>query len=254
MLGILVRSLGRQLIMLKHEKGKGIFYSITKTATTEAKHHPTLVPIHGIVFDLDGTLTLPVLDFAKLRKELQCPKGVDILEFCNSKIGQEKEAALEIVIKFEEEGRQNTKLQPGVFELLKFLSASGLKRALITRNLQASVDQFLALMGHPDDYGGPLTHSLTREFTPPKPDPAPLLHICRDWGVHPKNVVMVGDHLHDIQCGKSAGSVTILLNDSTNGDFKKDADFNVDSLSEIITLITSHERFSIIREDPNTGT
>lgn len=48
--------------------------------------------------------------------------------------------------------------------------------------------------------------SLTREFTPPKPDPAPLLHICRDWGVHPKNVVMVGDHLHDIQCGKSAGS------------------------------------------------
>ena len=48
--------------------------------------------------------------------------------------------------------------------------------------------------------------------------------------------------------------MTILLNDSTNGDFKKDADFSVDSLSEIITLITSHERFSIIREDPNTGT
>lgn len=161
MLGILVRSLGRQLTMLKHEKGKGIFYSIAKTATTEAKHHPALVPIHGIVFDLDGTLTLPVLDFAKLRKELQCPKGVDILEFCNSKIGQEKEAALEIVVKFEEEGRQNTKLQPGVFELLKFLSASGSKRALITRNLQASVDQFLALMGHPDDYGGPLTHVRT---------------------------------------------------------------------------------------------
>lgn len=24
--------------------------------------------------------------------------------------------------------------------------------------------------------------------------------------MHPRNVVMVGDHLHDIQCGKDAGS------------------------------------------------
>ena len=49
-------------------------------------------------------------------------------------------------------------------------------------------------------------------------------------------------------------SVTILLNDSKNGDFKKYADFNVDSLNEIVTLITSHERFSVIREDSNTST
>lgn len=53
-----------------------------------------------------------------------------------------------------------------------------------------------------------LSKSLTRDFTPPKPDPAPLLHICKQWGVHPRNVVMVGDHLHDIQCGKDAGSGT----------------------------------------------
>lgn len=26
--------------------------------------------------------------------------------------------------------------------------------------------------------------------------------------MHPRNVVMVGDHLHDIQCGKDAGSGT----------------------------------------------
>ena len=51
-----------------------------------------------------------------------------------------------------------------------------------------------------------LIQFLTRDFIPPKPDPAPLLHICKEWGVHPRNVVMVGDHLHDIQCGKEAGS------------------------------------------------
>lgn len=161
MLGIIVSFLRKQVVMLKHGKVKGISYSIRRSVKTEAKSQPTLIPVHGVVFDLDGTLTLPVLDFAKLRSDLQCPKGVDILKFCNSKSGREKEMALRLVEEFEEEGRQNTKLQPGVFELLKFLSQSGLKRALITRNLQASVDQFLALLGHPDNYGGPLTHVRT---------------------------------------------------------------------------------------------
>lgn len=161
MLGIIVSFLRKQVVMLKHDKMNGIFYSIIRSIKTGAKIQPTLIPVHGVVFDLDGTLTLPVLDFGKLRSELQCPKGVDILEFCNSKSGREKEMALQLVEKFEEEGRQKTKLQPGVFELLKFLSQSGLKRALITRNSVASVDQFLDLLGHPDNYGGPLTHVRT---------------------------------------------------------------------------------------------
>lgn len=47
-------------------------------------------------------------------------------------------------------------------------------------------------------------------------------------------------------------SVTVLLNDSKNGDFKKYADFNVDSLNDIVTLVTSQERFSVDREHSNT--
>lgn len=41
---------------------------------------------------------------------------------------------------------------------------------------------------------------------PSKPDPAPILHICKEWGIDPRNVVMVGDHIHDITCGLDAGS------------------------------------------------
>ena len=150
--------------MLKHEQVKGISYSIRRSVKTGVKEQPSRIPVHGVVFDLDGTLTLPVLDFTKLRSDLQCPKGVDILKFCNSKSGKEKETALQMVETFEEEGRQNTKLQPGVLEVLKFLSQHGLRRALITRNLQASVDQFLDLLGHPDNYGGPFTHVRTVKY------------------------------------------------------------------------------------------
>lgn len=147
--------------MLRHQNPSGISYSVRRTIKTGTKNQPTLIPVHGFVFDLDGTLTLPVLDFTLLRSNLKCPKGTDILKFCNSKSGRDKEIALKLVEKFEEEGRQNTKLQPGVFELLKFLSQQGLKRALITRNLQPSVDQFLDLLGEPANYGGPFTHVST---------------------------------------------------------------------------------------------
>ena len=41
---------------------------------------------------------------------------------------------------------------------------------------------------------------------PTKPDPHPVLHICKQWDVKPCNTVMVGDHLHDIQCGTEAGA------------------------------------------------
>ena len=145
--------------MMKPQDVSRIFYSVrqsTNGSTVKAKAID--IPVHGVVFDLDGTLTLPVLDFATLRRDLQCPVGCDILDFCNSKFGAEKAAALQIVEEFEEEGRRNTKLQPGVFELLMFLSQNGLKRALITRNAQPSVDQVLDLLGNPDKYGGPFTH------------------------------------------------------------------------------------------------
>ena len=46
--------------------------------------------------------------------------------------------------------------------------------------------------------------------------------------------------------------VTVLLNYSTNGHFKKYADFSVDTLDGIITLITSKEMFCVDREDTST--
>ena len=47
---------------------------------------------------------------------------------------------------------------------------------------------------------------LTRDFKPAKPDPAPVFHICKQWKIECCNVVVVGDHRHDIECGKSAGT------------------------------------------------
>ena len=43
-------------------------------------------------------------------------------------------------------------------------------------------------------------------------------------------------------------SVTILLNNSNNGEFKNCADFNVDSLNDIIHLLRSRKTFFVERD------
>lgn len=47
---------------------------------------------------------------------------------------------------------------------------------------------------------------LTRDFQPPKPAAAPLLHICNRWSLAPHEVAMVGDGEDDIICGRAAGT------------------------------------------------
>jgi len=80
---------------------------------------------------------------------------------------------------------------------------------------------------------------VTREcFQPTKPSPLPLLHICVDtWKLQPQCVMMVGDHLDDLLCGRNANCVTVLLKNSTNSHFAPQADFVVNSLAEIVLLL-----------------
>ena len=98
------------------------------------------------------------------------------------------------------------KLQPGLLDMLAFLHTAGLQRAILTRNAPFAVDDFVARVqeaaaAHGDagvrdalaptaDDGGavpqPLFHTvLTRDFTPCKPHPAPIVAICEQWGLHP---------------------------------------------------------------------
>lgn len=59
---------------------------------------------------------------------------------------------------------------------------------------------------------------ITREFRPPKPDPAGILHIARNWGLEDGGgrLVMVGDSIDDLTAGRRAGAVTVLLANDVN--------------------------------------
>ena len=90
------------------------------------------------------------------------------------------------------------KLMPGTQEIAEALDALGVPRGLITRNVQSSVAHFHATVFSPP----PFNPALARCFTPYKPAPDSLLHICSTWGIEPAHVVMIGDSAKDdIVCG-----------------------------------------------------
>ena len=163
--------------------------------------------LRGAVFDMDGTLTVPNLDFAEMYRRVGC-KTKDILSEIDGWPEDKQRVANEVIYEMEQEALRTMRRMPGAEELGKFFDDAGLPRGLVTRNVQTSVAHF-----HANAWPlSPFTPALAREFKPYKPAPDALLHICERWGVHPSEVVMIGDSAKDdIVSGNRAGAVTVLL-------------------------------------------
>ena len=71
----------------------------------------------------------------------------------------------------------------------------------------------------------------------PKPSPQPVLLICETLGVEPRDTLVVGDYLYDIQSGQAAGTRTLLLGGPNRHRFEVDADYEVSSLVEALQII-----------------
>ena len=80
---------------------------------------------------------------------------------------------------------------------------------------------------------------VTRDFRPPKPDPAGILHIAKSWGLDPKSVIMVGDSIDDMTAGCRAGAATILLVNEVNAHLAthEHTDLCISTLDELIGVL-----------------
>ena len=99
--------------------------------------------IKGVIFDMDGTLTVPVFDFTKLKIKLGLSPKDDVLEAVGKMEGLQKASAQRMIEEFEDEGLRNFQLQPNIVQLLEFINSCGIKLALVTRNSQKGVDFFM---------------------------------------------------------------------------------------------------------------
>jgi HAD superfamily hydrolase (TIGR01549 family) len=210
-------------------------YNVTNKMAASATGR-TLTRLRAVVFDMDGTLTAPhTIDFARMRSRLACPPQQDLLHFVASAPCPETRASREAII-VDEELRAEIRLQPDVGVVATWLRTRNLGSALLTRNNAQVTRKTLELLGPGFAFGA----VLSREWPgPPKPDPAPLLHIARELGCEPHEVCMVGDSVDDVECGRNAGALSVLIGDTDCARAAQAAHYRVPTLSALVGLLDS---------------
>lgn len=114
-----------------------------------------------------------------MRSANNIPPKSDILDHIYALPDDEQEKAMEKIRAIEREAMTSQKPQPGLVELMNYLEAKGISKAICTRNFQAPVDHLLGKFLE----GKKFAPIITRDFRPPKPDPAGILHIAKSWGL-----------------------------------------------------------------------
>jgi hydrogenase expression/formation protein HypE len=168
--------------------------------------------ISAVLFDFDGTLTKPdALDFSIIKKTLGCPSEIPVLEFVESIAGhEERTAAFDELNRFESLAAADSEPNPGAVNLIRMIHSKGLPMGLITRNsidsVKAALENFNGVSL--DDFDIVITRD---DPVKPKPSPEGILLAAKKLNVKPQHILMVGDYVFDIDAGRSAGTLTALL-------------------------------------------
>ncbi len=92
---------------------------------------------------------------------------------------------------------------PGVVEGLQALRAMGVHVACITNKAEVFTIPLLRDTGLLDYFELVLSGDTLPKR---KPDPMPLLHACKHFGIEPGELLLIGDSLNDTQAARAAGS------------------------------------------------
>jgi len=190
--------------------------------------------VSAVLFDMDGTLTQPCLDFDAIRREIGLPTEprTPVLEAIEKMPPDARRRAERILLRHEAEAAEASILWEDTLPVLSAIRGVGIPIGCITRNSRRSAETVMALHGlHFDAL-------YTREDGPLKPSPEPIHAICRKLHADPRKAWMVGDYLFDMQAGKAAGATTVLmLGDARLPEWSDQADHVIRRLSELLDLL-----------------
>jgi phosphoglycolate phosphatase len=217
--------------------------------------------VKAVMIDLDGTLADTIPDLATaanmMLRELGRP-GLDaelIRTFVGKGIPRLVERALagrieggvpeELVARalpvyercYGEVNGRHTSIYPGVREGLARMRSMQLRLACVTNKSQRFTGVLLEQLGLARDFEIVVAGDTLPQK---KPDPAPLLHACRGFGIAPAEMLMIGDSMNDAQAARAAGCPVFCVTYGYNEgrDVRElDVDAIVASLVEATRLI-----------------
>lgn len=192
------------------------------TSSSKSQHRP----IHGIIFDLDGTLIRSVVDFPKMKRrmiEYIQNLGMDDLNYTiiqttneiikdfNSKMLAQGVSEIErdeilvkisnILTEVEFENIDRIELLPGVKEFVIEHQSNGVKLGILTRASQKYTIASLERTGIKDYFKVIASRD---EFTllRAKPHIDALEFVLQKLDCAPENTIFVGDHQIDYDCAQ----------------------------------------------------
>lgn len=192
------------------------------------------------VFDLDGTLTVAIHDFALIKSLLGVPDGADILGHLDALPEAEGVAAREKLNEIEEELAGRTQPAVGALGLWQLLHRRGVRLGVLTRNTRENALSTLGRIGLIPYIAA--CDVLGRDEAPAKPDPGGIFKLALSWGVPPSSLVMVGDYGFDLQTGRAAGAATVHVDPTGAFRWPELTDLAVESLADLELALTG-ERF-----------
>ena len=208
-----------------------------------------------IVFDLDGTLIDSIPDLTDAVNHIRTKFSLSLLSQAEvtALVGEGAQRLVEEALPgFSPADRQigldcflaynyrhlidKTRFYPGVIETLQILKESGSILAVASNKSEPHCKEILRLLQADHYFDAILGAESAAER---KPSPAPILHLMRQFGVSPRETVMVGDSINDIRAGKSAGVLTIgcAFGYGTDDELK-DADGTISSLPQVVQFLS----------------
>ena len=171
--------------------------------------------------------------FSEMRSAVNIPKEIDILDYIHGLPDQEQQEAFAAIQVIERRAMANQVPQAGLVTLMEYLDRKRIKKGICTRNFDAPVTNLLSK--HIPSHINPFSPIITRDFRPPKPSPAGILHIAHAWDLvesasipesSPEErllpLLMVGDSVDDIVAGYEAGALTVLLRSEGKEELERD--------------------------------
>jgi len=195
--------------------------------------------IKGILFDFDGTLTVPgAINFLEIKASLGCPPEVPILEFIESLDNNEQQKAYSLLDRHEDRAARISFPAQDAEVVVRELKKKDLPLGIITRNSLNAV--LLALKNFDHVTADDFAIIFTRDDGTPKPDPAGVVIAAHTMGIVPEELLLVGDFSLDIMAGHAAGARTVLIVHDTTRIIPPhpEPDYRINHLRELIPLIS----------------
>ena len=160
-------------------------------------------PIKAVIFDMDGTITRPVIDWKALRSAIGAPPERSIMEHIRSLTDGKRQRAHDILLETELRATDNVDLNEGFHELYGEIRTRGLKTGVVTNNHGAALQNLIS------QHALSFDTALSRDDGELKPAPD-LIQLALDrLACDPEHALGIGDSRLDIAaCG--ASNVTCL--------------------------------------------